>query len=141
VKLLLDTHALLWWLADDGQLGPAARRLIEDPGNDVLVSTASLWEIVVKQRVGKLEANIAEIAAAVPREGFALLDIRPAHLLALAGLPMHHRDPFDHLLIAQAMAENATFVSEDRNAVRYPVQRLPCSDPFPLSDPPRQGGP
>jgi PIN domain nuclease of toxin-antitoxin system len=141
VRLLLDTHALLWWLADDPRLGPAAHRLIEEPGNDVLVSTASLWEIVVKQRVGKLEADIGEIAAALPREGFALLDIRPAHLLTLAGLPMHHRDPFDHLLIAQAMAENATFVSEDRNATRYPVQRVPCSDPPPFSGPPRQDEP
>jgi PIN domain nuclease of toxin-antitoxin system len=141
VKLLLDTHALLWWLADDAQLGPAARRFIEDPGNDVLVSTASLWEIMVKQRIGKLEADIAEIVAALPREGFALLDIRPAHLLTLTGLPMHHRDPFDHLLIAQAMADNATFVSEDRNAIRYPVQSMRCSDPLSPSSPPRQGGP
>ena len=138
MRLLLDTHALLWWLADDAQLGPAARRLIEEPGNDVLVSTASLWEIVVKQRVGKLEADIGEITAALPREGFALLDIRPAHLLTLAGLPIHHRDPFDHLLIAQAMAENATFVSDDRNAARYPVQHVTCSDPPPPSGPPQQ---
>ena len=128
MRLLLDTHALLWWLADDNQLGPRARQMIEDPGNDILVSVVSLWEIVVKVRVGKLEADIGEIAGTIAREGFALLDMNTAHLLALARLPMHHRDPFDHLLIAQAIEEDATFISEDRNASRYPVRLVTCSD-------------
>ena len=128
MRLLLDTHALLWWLADDHQLGPQARELIEDPGNDVLISVVSLWEIVVKVRVGKLEADIQEVADSVTREGFALLDINSAHLVTLAQLPMHHRDPFDHLLIAQAIEEDATFISEDRNASRYKVRLITCSD-------------
>ena len=129
MRLLLDTHALLWWLADDGRIGPQARELIADPGNEVLVSLASLWEIVVKLRVGKLDADLGEVLAAIERDGFALLPISPAHLLALAALPTHHRDPFDHLLIAQAIAEGATFLSEDQNTPRYPVQALTCSDP------------
>ncbi len=137
MRLLLDTRALLWWLADDDQLGSRARELIEDPGNDVLVSVVSLWEIVVKLRVGKLEADVREVADAVPREGFARLDISTAHLLTLARLPMHHRDPFDHLLIAQAIEEDATFVSEDRNVSRDPVRLVTCSDtpspPAPVS--------
>ena len=128
MRLLLDTHALLWWLADDDQLGPRARELIEDPGNDVLVSVVSLWEIVVKVRVGKLEADIKEVADTVPREGFTLLDISTAHLLTLARLPMHHHDPFDHLLMAQAIEEDATFISEDRHASRYKVRMVTCSD-------------
>jgi PIN domain nuclease of toxin-antitoxin system len=128
MKLLLDTHALLWWLADDARLEPQARELIEDPGNDVLVSVVSLWEMVVKVRVGKLEADIREVADIVPREGFVLLGISTAHLLTLATLPMHHRDPFDHLLLAQAIAEDATFISEDRNTSRYPVRLVTCSD-------------
>ncbi len=128
MRLLLDTHALLWWLADDDQLGPQARGLIEDPGNDVLVSVVSLWETVVKARAGKLEADIAEVVDAVQREGFVLLNIDTTHLLALTGLPVHHRDPFDHLLIAQAIAEDAVLVSEDRNTGRYPVRLLKCSD-------------
>jgi PIN domain nuclease of toxin-antitoxin system len=127
VKLLLDTHALLWWLTDDGQLRGQARDLVEDPGNDVLISMVSLWEIAVKTRVGKLEADIRQILDAVQHEGFTLLDIGMAHLVTLAELPMHHRDPFDHLLIAQAITEDATFISEDRNAVRYPVRMLTCS--------------
>ena len=67
MRLLLDTHALLWWLGDDGQLGPAARELIAEPANDVLVSAASLWEIAVKVRIGKLRAEVGEIAEAVGR--------------------------------------------------------------------------
>jgi len=127
MKLLLDTHALLWWLTDDKQLGRQARELIEDPGNDILVSMVSLWEIVVKTRIGKLQADIKEITDAVQQEGFILLDIAVAHLLTLAGLPMHHRDPFDHLLIAQAIAEDATFISEDRNTARYAARTVTCS--------------
>ena len=128
MKILLDTHALLWWLADDDRLGTRARALIEDPINDVLVSLASLWEIVVKVRVGKLEADVEEVAAAVDRDGFALLGIGVAHLTALATLPARHRDPFDHLLIAQAIAEDAIFVSDDRHVPYYPVKLAPCSD-------------
>jgi PIN domain nuclease of toxin-antitoxin system len=127
MKFLLDTHALLWWLADDGQLGRQARELVEDPGNDVLVSMVSLWEIAVKTRIGKLQADIKEITDAVQQEGFKLLGIGMPHLLALAGLPMHHRDPFDHLLIAQAITEDATFISEDRNTARYAVRMVTCS--------------
>lgn len=131
MRLLLDTHALLWWLADDDRLGPRARELVEDPTNDVLVSVASLWEAVVKVRVGKLDADIGAIVDAVEREGFTLLGIGTEHLLTLAGLPAHHRDPFDHLLIAQAITEDAAFVSEDRNAPAYPVRVVACSDAAP----------
>ena len=128
MKFLLDTHALLWWLTDDDQLGGRAREVVADPANDILISMVSLWEIAVKVRVGKLQADIAEIINAVQREGFTVLDIGVAHLVTLAELPMHHRDPFDHLLIAQAMTEDATFMSEDRNAPRYPVRMVNCSD-------------
>jgi PIN domain nuclease of toxin-antitoxin system len=127
MKLLLDTNALLWWLADDKQLGRRARELVEDPGNDILISMVSLWEIAMKVRIGKLRADIKEITDAVQQEGFTLLDIAMTHLLTLAGLPMLHRDPFDHLLIAQAIAEDATFISEDRNTARYPARIVTCS--------------
>jgi PIN domain nuclease of toxin-antitoxin system len=127
MKFLLDTHALLWWLADDDQLGGAAREAVADPANDILISMVSLWEIAVKVRIGKLQADIEEIISAVQREGFTVLDVGMAHLVALAGLPMHHRDPFDHLLIAQAITEDATFMSDDRNAARYPVRTATCS--------------
>lgn len=127
MKLLLDTHALLWWLSDDQRLGPGPRILIADPGNDILVSVVSLWEIVVKLRVGKLEADIGAIERAIARDGFQRLAITPAHLSVLATLPVHHRDPFDHLLIAQALDEDALFVSEDQSMPLYPVRLMTCS--------------
>jgi PIN domain nuclease of toxin-antitoxin system len=127
LKLLLDTHALLWWLADDARLGASARTLIADSGNNVLVSMVSPWEIVVKVRAGKLKADIGTTLALIERNRFALLPISPEHLLALAVLPFHHRDPFDHLLIAQAISERAALLSEDRRASQYPVQVIACS--------------
>jgi PIN domain nuclease of toxin-antitoxin system len=129
VKLLLDTHALLWGLAGDDRLGANTRDLIVDPGNQVLISIVSLWEIAVKIRVGKLEADVAEIAKAAADEGIELLGISLAHLETLKRLPFHHRDPFDHLLIAQAMTEGADFVSDDRNVGLYEVRCIPCASP------------
>ena len=129
MRLLLDTHALLWWLNDDEKLGDRVRGLIGDPANDVLVSAVSLWEITVKLRIGKLDADIAEILDILPDQGFQRLDITDGHLVALAALPTHHRDPFDHLLMAQAIAEEAHFVSEDQNVPFYDVPFLTCSDP------------
>jgi PIN domain nuclease of toxin-antitoxin system len=126
VKLLLDTHALIWWLSDDDRIGPQARALIADPGNDILVSVVSFWEIVVKMRVGKLEADIKETVNACNKSGFIVLDVRTEHLRVLATLPMHNRDPFDHLLFAQAIAEDAAFVTDDRNAARYEVRTVSC---------------
>lgn len=132
MRLLLDTHALLWWLNDDGKLGNHARGLIGDPENDVLVSAVSLWEITVKLRIGKLDADLDEILAILPAQGFDRLDITDAHLVALAALPLHHRDPFDHLLMAQAVAEGAHFVSQDQNVGLYGIPFVTCSDPVAL---------
>ena len=128
MRLLLDTHALLWSLNDDQSLGATARALIADPSNDVLVSMVSLWEIVVKIRVGKLEADIEEIDAAIDAQGFDRLDLSLPHLAELAGLPTHHRDPFDHLLISQARAERLTLISQDSHFPAYDVRLLRCAD-------------
>ncbi len=128
MRLLLDTHALLWWLADDRRLGRRARALVADPGNDILASVVSLWEIVVKIRIGKLQADIGAIERQVAHEGFVRLPILPAHLASLAALPLHHRDPFDHLLIAQARSEGATLISDDRNFAAYHVSLQTCDD-------------
>lgn len=130
MKLLLDTHTLLWWLSDDPRLEQQAQTLIADPHNVVLISAVSLWEIVVKVRIGKLDAEIDAIVRVIEQQSFTVLPITPAHLTTLANLPrfVDHRDPFDHLLIAQAMTESATFVSSDRNMPRYPVVLLTCSD-------------
>ena len=131
MRILLDTHALLWWLEGDPRIERQAQDLIADPANDILVSIASLWEIVVKVRVGKLEANIRDIVAAIDAQGFETLEIRPEHLEELVRLPMHHRDPFDHLLIAQAIAEGLTLLSEDQHVSAYPVAHVTCADKGP----------
>ena len=127
MRLLLDTHALLWSLADDPRLGANARALISDPANDVLVSIACLWEIAIKVRLGKLDADLDEIDSAIDAQGFDRLDIALPHLRALATLPLHHRDPFDHLLIAQAQSEQLIFVTNDRHASLYPIAVAPCT--------------
>ena len=100
-----------------------ARALIADPGNDVLVSVASLREIV-----GKLRADIGAIERAVVRDGFEQLAITRAHLAVLTNLPLHHRDPFDQLLIAQALDEGALLVSVDQNMPLCPVRLMSCSE-------------
>jgi PIN domain nuclease of toxin-antitoxin system len=127
VKLLLDTHSLLWTMTDDPRLSPPARALVADPANDVLVSAASLWEIVIKVRIGKLEADFDEIDRAIDAQGFARLGIEPSHLAALQRLETLHRDPFDHLLIAQAEVEEASLLTDDREILRYPVATVRCS--------------
>jgi PIN domain nuclease of toxin-antitoxin system len=126
MKVLLDTHALLWWLSDDGRLGARARATISDPGNDVLASVVSLWEIVAKLRIGKLQADIGAVERAIIRDSFQRLPITRPHLVALADLPRHHQDPFDHLLIAQAITEDAIFLSDNRNAASYAVELHRC---------------
>lgn len=103
------------------------RAVIANPANDIMVSAVSLWEIVIKTRIGKLVADIGAIERAINRFDIARLDVRPPHLATLASLPIHHRDPFDHLLLAQAIAEDAGFVSQDEVMARYPVRLERCS--------------
>ncbi|HVW90893.1 MAG TPA: type II toxin-antitoxin system VapC family toxin [Gaiellaceae bacterium] len=124
--LLLDTHAFLWWNADDRALGSRAREAIADPDNVVYVSAATAWEIAVKRRAGKLEAP-GEIADWIRDDGFSDLAIEVEHAIASAELPEHHRDPFDRLLIAQARLEDLTLVTSDVEIVRYDVETLDAS--------------
>lgn len=115
MRLLLDTHALLWWLLDDAELPPSARKAIER-ADAVLVSAASIWEVAIKQRLGKLPElaiGAAELPALIRESGFLPLPIDLRHAAAVAALPLHHRDPFDHLLIAQARIEDLALVSRD----------------------------
>ncbi|HEX8526384.1 type II toxin-antitoxin system VapC family toxin [Allosphingosinicella sp.] len=126
MKLLLDTHALLWWLADDARLGPKSRTRIGDRDNEVLVSHVSLWEIAIKIGIGKLRLDIGEALAAIRDRGLDQLSLAPSHLVALAALERHHRDPFDHMLVAQAIVEGATLMSDDGRMGDYPVAVLGC---------------
>jgi PIN domain nuclease of toxin-antitoxin system len=131
VKLLLDTHALIWLVEDDARMGKQAREAIVEPGNDVFVSIVSFWEIAVKIRIGKLKkVDLEKVMVAVTSHGLELLHLEQHHITELIKLPFHldHRDPFDHQLIAQAIAEDLIFVSNDRNTLRYPVKRIACSN-------------
>ncbi len=125
MKLLLDTHALLWWFADDAALSRRAHAAISDGGNEVWVSAASVWEIAIKQRLGKLLFVLgADLERAVLAEPFSALAITLRHGQTAGALPGHHNDPFDRMLIAQAMLENCTLVSNDRAFEAYGVERL-----------------
>lgn len=124
MKLLLDTHTLLWWINDDPRLCEPAITAIEDPHNAVWVSIVSLWEIAVKIRSGKMAVDIKDVEREIATIGFKMLAITAQHLDVLSGLPIRHRDPFDHLLIAQAIEEGAKLVTMDREIRGYPVEVL-----------------
>ena len=111
MRLLIDTHLLLWVLSASPKLSAEARRLIER--SDVYVSAASIWEISIKSSLGKLSANSSEVLAAVEPTGFTLLPISGEHAAQVAQLPWHHKDPFDRLLIAQAQSEPMRLLSND----------------------------
>ena len=124
MRLLLDTHALLWWLADEG-LTPQARDAIADPANLVAVSAASAWEISIKKALGKLAAP-DDLEQQVQTGGLVQLPISIAHGTAAGQLPHHHEDPFDRMLIAQAFAEGMTIVTRDKRFNDYGVAVLPA---------------
>jgi len=113
VNVLLDTHALLWWLADDPKLSSSSRELIANPANQVVVSAVSGWEIGIKRALGKLDVDPERVLAEVQDNGFTLLHVNFKHGLAAGALPPHHRDPFDRMLIAQAQCEELHLVSID----------------------------
>jgi PIN domain nuclease of toxin-antitoxin system len=123
MTLLLDTHVLLWWLDDPGRLSRAARKAIQDGANPVYVSAAVAWEIAIKKALGKLDApdNLEDVLEA---NRFRPLPIPIPHALAVRSLPDHHRDPFDRILIAQALHEGFRLVNRDAEIARYPVPQI-----------------
>ena len=122
-RLLLDTHAFLWCLADVAKLSAPARTAIADGGNDVYVSAVSGWEIAVKRAKGQLIAP-DNLAAMVEVRGFAHLPLTFHHAEQAGMLPTHHKDPFDRFLIAQAQAEGLTLVTKDAHIARYGVRTM-----------------
>ncbi len=123
MRLLLDTHVLLWALTDDRRLAPEIRAAIVDGKTEVLVSAASAWEITVKRALGKLRAP-DDLPGQVAAARFESLDISVEHALAVGELPDHHRDPFDRMLVAQARVEGLTVVTNDPWIRRYDVAVL-----------------
>jgi PIN domain nuclease of toxin-antitoxin system len=127
MKLLLDTHALLWFTSSSTKLSAKAKNLIDDPTNLQVVSIVSLWEITIKHSLGRLTLPLPLpdlVAFPITTPQFRLLPIQAAHLLTLDALPHHHNDPFDRLLIAQAIAENLPIISTDPALDAYGVTRL-----------------
>jgi PIN domain nuclease of toxin-antitoxin system len=124
VKLLLDTHAFLWWVEGAPALGRRARAEISNPDNEVFVSLATCWELAIKLSLGKLRLTHSLdrfIPEQLTRNGFVLLSVEFPHVARVAELPFHHRDPFDRVLVAQALQDELAIVSSDRVLRKYGV--------------------
>ena len=118
MRLLLDTHVFLWAVAGSRQLKSATRTMMQ-AADEVMVSSASIWEIAIKVRLGKLAADPVALVAAIVDSGFKELPVRALHAAQVAALPLHHTDPFDRLLIAQAMVEPLRFLTADDVLAKY----------------------
>ena len=127
MNLLLDTHAFLWWLAGDTHLSAKARQAIAATGNKTYVSAASAWEIATKYRIGKLAhaaALATDIRGAIVSQAFQELPVTVAHAQGAGALSSGHKDPFDRMLVAQAMIEQMTFVSNESRFDAFAIKRL-----------------
>ena len=123
MRLLLDTHVFLWWCAGSKQLNKRIRNVIADPHNEVFVSAASGYEIAIKRALGKVEV-MDNMTAEVDKEGFTHLPVTFFHAEQAGNLPLHHRDPFDRILVAQTQAEGLTLVTRDANIPLYGVSTM-----------------
>ena len=119
MRLLLDTHVVLWCLTDDPYLKSDARDLVRDPDNAVFVSAASVWEMAIKRALGRLEIYLTKLSAALETMGFASLAISHQHALSVAQLPPYHNDPFDRMLVAQCLHEGMRLITHDAAVARY----------------------
>jgi PIN domain nuclease of toxin-antitoxin system len=123
LKLLLDTHAALWWLSDDERLSNEAARQLADDTNQILLSAVVVWEVAIKRSLGKLQAP-ADFAATLLGAGVQALAVSVSHASGVEDLPWHHRDPFDRMLVAQASIEGAAVVSRDELLRPYGVRLI-----------------
>ncbi len=119
MRVLVDTHIVLWWLIDSRKLPEDAERIIKDKDNTVFVSAASVWEIAIKATLGQIEVDPFAIEAAFEPSGFVELPITGKHAAPIAKLPLHHRDPFDRILVAQSLVEPMRLLTGDRILAQY----------------------
>jgi len=126
MRVLIDTHILIWHLEDDPHLSLASSEIIADLDNEVLISIASLWEIAIKLSKGKLaiSKSINDVVGHIQGSTSLLFAIAPEHLIHVASLPFHHKDPFDRLIIAQSLVENIPILTADSNFSQYGVELL-----------------
>ena len=125
MRILLDTDALIWWMEDKPMLGSRARALLANPANIVLGSVVSMWEITMKWRTGKHPLPGSPYGEFLAAQGIALLPVTADHIAAVERLAFDHRDPFDHLILAQAAAENAVVMTSDAAMATYGIRCLP----------------
>ena len=121
MRCLLDTHILLWWMADDARLRDEVRSAITAPDNEIVVSAATIWEAAIKRALGKLRFETPVLLRALSQGGIRILPISAEHALAAGELPRHHDDPFDRMLVAQAAAEGLTIITRDSWLRSYAV--------------------
>jgi PIN domain nuclease of toxin-antitoxin system len=119
MRLLLDTHILLWWVMADRRLSKSLAAVIASQQNDIAVSAASIWEISFKRALGRIDVDLEELLSAMSADGFTELPLRFGHSLRLESLPRHHDDPFDRILIAQSIAEGRRLVTKDDAILGY----------------------
>lgn len=122
MTLLLDTHVFLWWIGESDRIPDEVTQVIADPGRLVYVSAASAWEISIKRTLGRIDLRDEEFAYGIRESGFAELTVTAEHGLAAGALPPHHKDPFDRMLVAQAMVEDVRLVTRDRAIAPYDVE-------------------
>lgn len=119
MRLLLDTHVLLWWLSADRRLTRAVRDVLRNEENDIAVSAVSIWEVAIKRTLGRIDVNLEEMLSAITADGFVELPVRFAHSRTLESLPRRHDDPFDRMLIAQSISEGRRLVTHDKEVLAY----------------------
>ena len=128
MRLLLDTHVLVWWLEDNPKLKSEICEVIANPENEIFISSVTIWEISIKKGKGQLDVT-DDLAGILQKAGYQSLDITFAHGWAAGKLPLLHRDPFDRMLIAQAQIENLILVTEDAQILNYQVSTFPARKP------------
>lgn len=124
MRLLLDTHAFLWWLTDDRRLGKIARAAVSSPASIVHVSAASIWEISIKASLGRLSLGKLDVVLAIHENGFQELPISASHAHAAGALPRLHDDPFDRMLVAQALVEDLKLITRDEELTAYGAESV-----------------
>jgi len=126
MDILLDTHAVWWFFVDDERLPKSATEIICKPENKKYVSIVSLWEVAIKMSIGKLhfDGGIERFIEAIEENSFLLLEVDPEHIKAVSNLPLIHRDPFDRMLVAQAMIENISIMTIDTNILKYDITSI-----------------
>jgi PIN domain nuclease of toxin-antitoxin system len=119
MKIIIDTHLLLWWVTNDRRLPDKARRLIENAKNNIAVSTASIWEIAIKQALGRIKIDLKELEEVIITNNFESLPVKLHHAIEVSELPPHHSDPFDRMLVAQCLSETAYLLTHDEQLQKY----------------------